>query len=248
MFPCARFKDDLVLAVGGSQLPCNILRAIWAVVVDDNHLPGEVTILLHHTSAVPALARGTPRSRSKLTHAPFAENFGEKPYDDREVFALFVSGEDYGVLVSTMLALHGVALERVHCRLVNCGSVFSNLMRDTEAIRNLKSILRGTLRIITQDDRAFVGTFVGTDKSLNILLVNTEEYRFDPGENTDGRYVGQVMVPWRLIQSIGLQVTSDSNVGAYAEQVRIPFSPALHRPCIPERNNAAICSVKLQCT
>jgi hypothetical protein len=114
-FPCARFKDDLVLAVGGSQLPCNILRAIWAVVVDDNHLPGEVTIL-HHTSAVPALARGTPRSRSKLTHAPFAENFGEKPYDDREVFALFVSGEDYGVFVSTMLALHSVALERVHCR------------------------------------------------------------------------------------------------------------------------------------
>jgi len=94
-------------------------------------------------------------------------------------------------------------------------------MRDSEAIRNLKSILRGTLRIITNDDRAFVGTFVGTDKSLNILLVNTEEFRLDAGENTAGRYVGQVMVPWRLIQNIGLQVTSENNVGAYAEQMHI---------------------------
>jgi len=94
-------------------------------------------------------------------------------------------------------------------------------MRDSEAIRNLKSILRGTLRIITDDDRAFVGTFVGTDKSLNILLVNTEELRLDSGENAAGRYVGQVMVPWRLIRNIGLQVTSENNVGSYAEQTDI---------------------------
>ena len=95
-------------------------------------------------------------------------------------------------------------------------------MRDTEAIRNLKSILRGTLRIITHDDRAFIGTFVGTDKSLNILLVSTEEFRLSPGEeNSSGRYVGQVMVPWRLIESIGLQVSNDSNAGAYTEQVRL---------------------------
>ena len=96
-------------------------------------------------------------------------------------------------------------------------------MRDTEAIRNLKSILRGTLRIITHDDRAFVGTFVGTDKSLNILLVNTEEFRLGgrPGENnTAGRYVGQVMVPWHLIRNIALHVGGESNAEAYdAEQV-----------------------------
>lgn len=96
-------------------------------------------------------------------------------------------------------------------------------MRDTEAIRNLKSILRGTLRIITRDDRAFIGTFVGTDKSLNILLVNTEEFRLTPGdENTSGRYVGQVMVPWRLIENIGLQIPNDSDAGAYDGQVRLP--------------------------
>ncbi|KAI0247800.1 hypothetical protein BJV78DRAFT_1074519, partial [Lactifluus subvellereus] len=72
-------------------------------------------------------------------------------------------------------------------------------------IRNLKGILRRTLRIITNDDRAFVGTFVGTDKSLNILLVNTEEFRLGASENPAGRYVGQVMIPRRLIQNIGLQ-------------------------------------------
>jgi small nuclear ribonucleoprotein (snRNP)-like protein len=94
-------------------------------------------------------------------------------------------------------------------------------MRDTEAIRNLKSILRGILRIITDDDRAFIGTFVGTDNNLNILLVNTEEFRLGANENPVGRYVGQVMVPWRLIRNIELQVASESNAGGYAEQVRV---------------------------
>jgi small nuclear ribonucleoprotein (snRNP)-like protein len=95
------------------------------------------------------------------------------------------------------------------------------LMRDTEAIRNLKSILRGTLRVTTNDNRAFVGTFVGTDKSLNILLLNTEEFRLDTGENGAGRYVGQVMIPWRIIQNIELQV-GETTAQAYPEQVRVP--------------------------
>jgi len=51
--------------------------------------------------------------------------------------------------------------------------------------------------------------------------VNTEEFRLDSGENTAGRYVGQVMVPWRIIRNIGLQVTSENNVGVYAEQTDI---------------------------
>jgi N-alpha-acetyltransferase 38, NatC auxiliary subunit len=110
--------------------------------------------------------------------------------------------------------------------------VRNTLMRDTEAIRNLKSILRGTLRIITHDDRAFIGAFVGTDKSLNILLVNTEEFRIGgpPDERPSaGRYVGQVMIPWRLVRSVGLQVAGEStgNAGGYgAEQVR----------CVPLRS------------
>jgi small nuclear ribonucleoprotein (snRNP)-like protein len=94
-------------------------------------------------------------------------------------------------------------------------------MRDTEAIRNLKSILRGTLRVNINDNRAFIGTFVGTDKSLNILLLNTEEFRLDAGEDTAGRYVGQVMIPWRIIQSIALQI-GETTAQAYTDQVRVP--------------------------
>jgi hypothetical protein len=39
------------LPVGGNQLPCNFLCATRAVVVDDNHLQGHATALLHRTSA-----------------------------------------------------------------------------------------------------------------------------------------------------------------------------------------------------
>lgn len=94
-------------------------------------------------------------------------------------------------------------------------------MRDTEAIQNLKSILRGIIRIITNDSRAFIGTFVGTDKSLNILLLNTEEFRLDADANPAGRYVGQVMIPWRLIKDIGLQVAGEGDEMSYSEQVRV---------------------------
>jgi len=101
-------------------------------------------------------------------------------------------------------------------------------MRDTEAIQNLNSILRGTLRIIIDDNRAFIGTFVGTDKSLNILLLNTEEFRLGADANPAGRYVGQVMIPWRLIRSIGLQVAGEGDAVSYSEQVRLLSFSLLH--------------------
>ena len=44
----AWFQDDLVFAVGGCQLPRDLLRAVGAVVVNDNHLPCELTTLSHH--------------------------------------------------------------------------------------------------------------------------------------------------------------------------------------------------------
>jgi hypothetical protein len=42
----------------------------------------------------------------------------------------------------------------------------------------------------------FIGTFMGTDQLLNIILVNTEEYILG---NEASRFVGQVMLPWRLV-------------------------------------------------
>lgn len=37
---------------------------------------------------------------------------------------------------------------------------------------------------------------MGTDQLLNIILVNTEEYILG---NEASRFVGQVMLPWRLV-------------------------------------------------
>lgn len=89
----------------------------------------------------------------------------------------------------------------------------------------LQALLRSLLRITTTDHRIFLGTFVGTDKDLNILLINTDEFRISPapssttkpgpgtptgaepdeepeGESEGGRYVGQVMIPWKMIKRI----------------------------------------------
>ncbi|EPS98084.1 hypothetical protein FOMPIDRAFT_1080916, partial [Fomitopsis schrenkii] len=71
------------------------------------------------------------------------------------------------------------------------------------SIQSLKSLLRLPLRVTIDDGRIFIGTFVGTDKQLNILLVSTEEFRIGPDAvdgNPDGRFVGQVMIPWKLVR------------------------------------------------
>ena len=132
----AWFEDDLVLAVSGSQLPCDLLRTIRTVVVDNDHLPSKVTTLFQtihqrfpraRASNVRAYVRtrGVPSVKNRKADGPnalFSEDFGEQPHDDGEVFALFVSGEDDGVLVGiwgNVLALHvqsGVALKRIHWR------------------------------------------------------------------------------------------------------------------------------------
>ncbi|KAF8900560.1 hypothetical protein CPB85DRAFT_1186576, partial [Mucidula mucida] len=58
--------------------------------------------------------------------------------------------------------------------------------------------LRQTLRITTTDHRIFLGAFAGTDKPLNIIIVNAQEYRI----NMDGRYVGHISIPWRMITKV----------------------------------------------
>lgn len=76
----------------------------------------------------------------------------------------------------------------------------------TSAIDHLKTLLRQTLRVTINDGRVFIGSFVGTDKPLNILLVNTEEFRVqEPGRDFESRYVGQVMIPWRLVVKAEVQ-------------------------------------------
>ena len=87
----------------------------------------------------------------------------------------------------------------------------------------MKSLFRQFLRITTSDGRIFLGTFTGTDKHLNILLANTDEFRFAPPEeaNPNGRYVGLVMIPKRLIVKIEapegvLSTDGDESDGMYS--------------------------------
>ncbi|TEB26326.1 hypothetical protein FA13DRAFT_1576845, partial [Coprinellus micaceus] len=68
-------------------------------------------------------------------------------------------------------------------------------------LQRLQSFLRQPLRISIGDGRIFLGTFAGTDKPLNLLLANAEEYRIGVTE-VEGRYVGQVLIPWRLVTKV----------------------------------------------
>ncbi|KAF8797767.1 hypothetical protein BYT27DRAFT_7124781, partial [Phlegmacium glaucopus] len=69
----------------------------------------------------------------------------------------------------------------------------------------LQSFLQRLLRITTIDSRIFLGTFAGTDKPI---LINAEEYRISQGPaqrvklNENGRYVGQVLLPWKMIVKV----------------------------------------------
>ncbi|KAJ7604757.1 hypothetical protein B0H17DRAFT_968271 [Mycena rosella] len=63
------------------------------------------------------------------------------------------------------------------------------------AVERLKDLLCENLRVTVTDGRVFIGSFAGTDQPLNILLLNTDEFRIGPDENPDGRYVGQILIP-----------------------------------------------------
>lgn len=73
------------------------------------------------------------------------------------------------------------------------------------AITAVKALLKKTLRVFTKDNRIFLGTFMGTDQQLNLLFINTEEFILRSPFNPDGRYVGQVMIPWRLVKQVEAQ-------------------------------------------
>lgn len=82
------------------------------------------------------------------------------------------------------------------------------------ALDTLRSFLEQVLRITTIDSRIFIGTFAGTDKPLNIILINAEEYRVSQGgpeqKVEDGRYVGQVLVPWKMIVKVEVHERNDA--------------------------------------
>ncbi|KAH6917698.1 hypothetical protein BKA70DRAFT_1252960 [Coprinopsis sp. MPI-PUGE-AT-0042] len=100
----------------------------------------------------------------------------------------------------------------------------------TPKLTALKSLLRQTLRITTQDGRRFLGSFAGTDKALNILLINTDEFRQAGGgasaSEVDGpfggmyesRFVGQVLVPWKVVVKIEVQKTQQEQQAAMGQQ------------------------------
>lgn len=78
---------------------------------------------------------------------------------------------------------------------------------DNAAVLKIKALLTRILRITTTDGRIFIGTFAGTDKPLNIILINAEEYRFsEPGARSIGRFVGQVIFPWKIVVKVEAQV------------------------------------------
>ena len=83
------------------------------------------------------------------------------------------------------------------------------------ALDSIRSFLQQVLRITTIDSRIFMGVFAGTDKFLNIILINAEEYRIfqNTGENLEviegGRYVGQVLLPWKMIVKVEVHESND---------------------------------------
>lgn len=85
----------------------------------------------------------------------------------------------------------------------------SSVESASPAIGRLKALLRQIVRVTISDGRIFIGSFAGTDQPLNILLINAEEYRLGLEENPDGRYVGQVVIPWRLVVKVEVEAQKD---------------------------------------
>lgn len=86
------------------------------------------------------------------------------------------------------------------------------------ALSEIKQLLQKSLRITLTDGRIFLGTFAGTDKQLNILLINTDEFRLTPPElaNPNGRFVGLVMIPRRLVVRIEAPCRDSGDRDMYA--------------------------------
>ncbi|KAG9104663.1 hypothetical protein FRC07_009759 [Ceratobasidium sp. 392] len=77
-----------------------------------------------------------------------------------------------------------------------------------DKVRDLQWLLAKTLRITIQDGRSFIGTFACIDREKNIVLSSTEEYPPAAPHSNDGpRFIGLIMVPWRWVVQVELEVT-----------------------------------------
>ncbi|KAK7052351.1 N-alpha-acetyltransferase 38-A, NatC auxiliary subunit [Favolaschia claudopus] len=82
----------------------------------------------------------------------------------------------------------------------------------SSAVHRLDGLLCQNLRVTVKDGRIFIGSFAGTDQPLNILLLNADEFRLGPDEDPDGRYVGQVLIPWKLVVKVEAQNSSATHI------------------------------------
>jgi N-alpha-acetyltransferase 38, NatC auxiliary subunit len=77
------------------------------------------------------------------------------------------------------------------------------------ALAAFRRLLRRSIRLTSVDGRVFLGTLIGTDKALNVLLIGTHEFRPSAPPGTPhmegGRFVGQIMVPWRRVAKVELE-------------------------------------------
>ncbi|KAJ8079545.1 hypothetical protein PM082_011132 [Marasmius tenuissimus] len=115
---------------------------------------------------------------------------------------------------------------------------------EKKSITSLRSLLNQFLRISIADGRILLGSFLGTDQALNLLLMNTEEFRLlkvdgrtaqstllsdwdgrlSEGmelENPSGRYIGQIVVPWKHIVKIEVHGREDRTAMAYRDGLYI---------------------------
>ncbi|KAG6816418.1 hypothetical protein H0H87_006155 [Tephrocybe sp. NHM501043] len=80
------------------------------------------------------------------------------------------------------------------------------------ALDRLEDLLQQVLRVTITDGRIFLGTFAGTDQPLNLLLVNAEEFRLGTEENPDGRYIGQIVIPWKLVVKVEAETQKEGRL------------------------------------
>ena len=126
------------------------------------------------------------------------------PSNFRQLSATAIDGESWNLKVE--VPQRPTLTQDVH------HSVHHPMLSSLSAVQ---SLLNDTLRVTVTDGRIFLGTFVGTDSELNILLLNTDEFRLGPNENPNGRFVGQVMIPWRLVRRVEARLSPQSPDGMF---------------------------------